>query len=276
MSLWTPPAGSQRAIGTRVDTSVDGVTVTASATPHTKGTKVEIVASSPYDAYGITVQISSTATASASSRSLLDILIGSGLATVLIPDLLAGNTDTQAANIRGNLYHFPLYIPAGTRIGTQMQALTGSRTALVALWLHEWPGGAFWCGSRVTAYGPNTATSSGVAHSPGNGSYAAATEIVASSANPIRALQLGIDLSTDTTGVLSNGLARVGIGSTPTYIIEHLPFHESSTNESVSYVQANLILAQQRFNIPAATRLVVSAMRNVAEEGRGFALYGVD
>jgi hypothetical protein len=115
-----------------------------------------------------------------------------------------------------------------------------------------------------------------VSHSPGNGSYAAATEITASATNPISFMQIGIDLFTATAGATASGLVRIGIGSTPTYIIDDLPFSESTTLEQINCAPANMILAQQAFDLDSGTRLVVSAMRNVAAATRGFIIYGCD
>ena len=258
-----------------------GTTVTAHSTIHTKNTTyATLIAATARDAYGITILLAGTGTvASTNARMLVDIAIGAASSEiVIIPNLLAGNVATMAQGVAGGcLYTFPVFIPAGVRLSANCQALISADTCTCAIWLHRDPiGPRGFVGSRVTAYGPDTATSSGVSHSPGNSTYATATQIVANAANPIRYLQLGIDGGTDTTLTSLRGLARIGIGATPDYIASELPFQESTTVETINNDHANLLLSRMLFNIPASTRLTVSAMRNAAAEARGWALYGVD
>lgn len=278
--LSSAPNGASLLEGSLTTTASEGVTITSSATPHTKGSYTEIIASSARPAFGITVLIWGAQTAaSTNNRGLLDVAIGAAASeVVLVPNLMWGGTAVwSGVNISPAIYHFPLYIPASTRISAACQNVTASRTCTAMVWLHErntGPDG--WYGSRVYAYGASTGTSSGVSHSPGNGSYATATEIIASCDRPIRAMQLGLDMRTDTTGTTNRGLARIGIGSTPHYVAEHLPTFESTTLETTSCVLANTILATMRFNIPQSTRLVISAMRNATAEARGWIIYGCD
>jgi hypothetical protein len=258
-----------------------GVTVTADATIHTKGAWAQIIASTARDAYGITVFIAATAgAASSNQRYLVDIGIGAASSeVVLIPDLMCGNASAfnAASNTGPAMFHFPIYIPAGSRISARGQALVTVKTCRVHAWLHEAPTGpGGWVGSRVTAYGINNATSSGVAHTCGNNSYASPTEIVASSSAPIKYLQVARDLGTATNGNSVRGLLRIGVGSTPDYIASDLPYAESTTLETVTFAPANFLLSHMRFDLPAATRLTISAMWNATGAARNFALYGVD
>jgi len=71
-------------------------------------------------------------------------------------------------------------------------------------------------------------------------------------------------------------LLRIGIGATPTYIVNDLPYTESTTLETVNFSHANMLLSRMLFAIPAGTRLALSAMRNTTAAARNFALYGVD
>jgi hypothetical protein len=276
------PLGGHQALEDNVGTTSAefGTTVTASGTAHTKGSYSQLVASTTYEAFGISILLAGLQTAaSTNTRCLVDIGIGAAASeVVLIPDLMCGNVAQEAAaSGMGAMYHFPLYIPAGSRLAARSQALVVSDTCTVALWLHEWPLGApEWVGSRVTAYGANTATSSGVNHSPGNSAYAAATQIVASTTNPIRAMQIGYGLATDTTGDTCRGLVRIGLGATPNYLVSDLPFKESTTIEAVDFNHANFILSQKRFDLPAGSDLRLSAMRNATAAARGWIIYGVD
>lgn len=257
-----------------------GTLITASGSIHTKGafSAGELIASTAYGSYGITIMLTEVGTvASTNSRMLVDIGIGgSGSETVLIPNLLAGNagTLTGAVNTAG-MYSFPIFIPSGTRISARCQALIASDTVRVAVWLHQQAKFGGWTGQRVTAYGVDTATSTGVSVAQATGAYGTTAEIDAACANSIRYMQVGVDLLTDTTGANKRGIVRVGIGATPDWIVSDLPFGESTSTENITCIWANYLLSQMRFSIPAATRLVL-ATRTSSAENRGWAIYGVD
>jgi hypothetical protein len=277
------PSGASVLESSNTSTAAEGTTITASATPHANGTWQQIIASTAYDSYGITVIVAGTATASANTRAMLSIGVGAAASEqVLIPKLLCGNINTLvAASGNGVAYHFPLFIPAGTRLSGQLQAVVVSETVTVQLILHQWPiGREFWVGSRVTAYGVSAdpdPDSLGISHTPGStNAYATATQIVASTTNPILAMQIGMGQASNASIVTTRGMVRIGIGSTPDYVAQHLPWKDSTTTESVDFNHANMVLAQMRFSIPAATRLVVSAMINGTGVARDWVIYGVD
>jgi len=257
-----------------------GTSVAAGGVAHTKNaTYTQLIAATGYNAFGITIALADTAAASARSNVLVDIAIGgAGSEQVIIPNLIGGNASLWSTASHGpKMYFFPIFIPAGVRLSATAQAAIASDTVRVAVWLHQFPTGPDgFIGQRVTAYGIVSGQSSGTSHSPGNGSYAAATELVASCANPLKYMQMGFDLYDDTTGTTSRGLIRVGIGATPDYIVSELPYCESTSLESSINAYANMILSRMKFAIPSGTRLTVSAMRNVAAEARGWVIYGVD
>jgi hypothetical protein len=258
-----------------------GTSVTAAGSAHTKGsTPTQLIASTGYTAYGVIVGLGNVGTAATTNtRTLVDIMIGgSGSEVVRIPDLLCGQAGaSNSASSQPIYYYFPIIIPSGSRISSRSQSLAASDTVNVQIHLIQQPIPGRWYGSRVTAYGPDTATSSGVSHTPaGSGTaYATTTQITASSTNPIRSLQVGIDLGTATAGNTARGVLRIAAGSSTNYIVSDLPFRESTTLESIDPSVANFILSHMLFNIPASSYLGVGAMMSTAA-ARGFALYGVD
>lgn len=278
--LWTPQVSPSVLEASQSSTSSDGTTVTASGTTHTKGSYAQLIASTSRPSYGITIVIHNVGVASTNARMLVDIAIGAAASEqVIIPNLLAGNASAwNAASNGGTCYHFPIAIPSGVRISARCQASTASDTCNIIVWLHQArtaPG--LWVGQRVTAYGVNTGTSTGTAHTPGStNSYATATQITSSTTNPIRYMQVGIDLASDTTGTSMRGMFRIGLGATPDYIIQHVPFGESTTVESMDTRVGNQILSRMGFSIPAASDVRLSAMVSGTGESRGWAIYGVD
>ncbi len=278
--LWTPQVSPSVLEASQSSTSSDGTTVTASGTTHTKGSYAQLIASTGRPSYGITIVIHNVGAASTNARMLVDIAIGAAASEqVIIPNLLAGNASAwNAASNGGTCYYFPIAIPSGVRISARCQASTASDTCNIIVWLHQArtaPG--LWVGQRVTAYGVNTGTSTGTAHTPGStNSYATATQITSSTTNPIRYMQVGIDTGTDTTGTSMRGMFSIGLGATPDYIIQHVPFGESTTVESMDTRVGNQILSRMGFSILAASDVRLSAMVSGTGESRGWAIYGVD
>lgn len=111
-----------------------GVTVTSSATPNTKGSYVQLIASTTKKASGI-VLIIYIETANVSY--LVDIATGvSGsevpiLPNVLVSDLLSGNMSLAL--------FIPISIPAGTRLSSRCQSTGVSATCEVLLLIAEPP-----------------------------------------------------------------------------------------------------------------------------------------
>lgn len=283
MGLIVPCSGLSAIESTVTSTateSADFAEQLTSGTGLAKGSWTELFAATSYETFGVHILVGGVqGSGSTNQRALVDVGIGgSGSEVVLIPDLDCGNVSIYAlaSNVMAS-YYFPIRIPAGARLSARCAASVDSDNVNISLRLFQRPFGILpWFGSRVTAYGVDAGNCRGTSHSPGNGSYATPTQITASTTNPIRALQMAYDLLSDTTGSDARGLARIGIGATPTTLVGELPFKESTTVETVFFSDANAILAQMRFNLPAAIRLTISAMRNVAAEGRGWILYGVD
>lgn len=150
-----------------------GTQGTGGTVAHTKAaTWTQLHAGVPYDVYRVLIAISDTFVAATDTRTLVDIGVGaSGSEQVLIPNMLAGhcNTISNMEGAMGRFVDLPLYIPRGTRISMRAQSVTVSKTyrVFMALWggpsLPPWP--VF---RGCDAYGPDTATSGGVAHTPGN------------------------------------------------------------------------------------------------------------
>lgn len=279
--LYIPRQGLSIVQSNTTSTSAEfGVSVTAGGSAHTKNaTYTELVTSTDYVSYGIMIGVGAVGdTASTNTRTLVDIAIGSaGNEIVIIPNLMAGQVGQSAsASSQPCYYYFPIRIPSGVRLSATSQSVTASDTVNVQIRLFQHPVPGQWYGQRVTAYGANTANSTGTSHTHGNNSYATTTQLSAATEAPIKYLQVGIDLLTDTTGNNKRGLLRIAAMASTNYIVSDLPFRESTTLESIDYSICNFVLAQMAFDVPAASYLGVGATMNAAGEARGFVLYGVD
>ena len=155
-----------------------GTQVTAGGSAHTLGTKVVLFSSTAFDAWWVRVIIMASGTAATRTDALINIYVGADTAEqVIIPNLLAGATGTFSAQEPLKFYYFPLHIPAGSRITCDMQSVTASRTARVAMEL--WGGGfpLSWYGKKVEAVGATPASSIGVSVTPGTSSEGSFTNI---------------------------------------------------------------------------------------------------
>ena len=283
--LGIPPDGCStyetHVTDTTNETATFSISVTAGTTPNKNATYTQLIASTGYASYGIMVQLAGLqTTASTNQRCLVDIALGAASSEqVIIPNLTCGNvSDYAAASSKGVSYYFPIYIPSGVRVSATAAASTSADIVNVAVRLFQHPmGPGSWFGSRVTAYGVDTANVRGTSHTPSQNSYATATQLTASTTNPIRYMQLGFDLLSDTTGSNARHLVRIVLGATATVLATHLPVKESTTIEAVDFTDANFILSRMMFNVPAASDLRISAMRDAATpEARGWIVYGVD
>ena len=72
-------------------------------------------------------------------------------------------------------YDFPIWIPAGATVAVRAQSALASPATPAYVGIVAYGGNrhpeSWWCGQRVTALGPDTATSKGASHTPAGGSY---------------------------------------------------------------------------------------------------------
>lgn len=130
----TPPLSISESWG--ADTTISrGKLVTASATTHTIGNKVELISATSIDAQHIIVQSHQNM----SQQSLLTIYVGAAGSEVPIlgPIHVAGHTDSAGAadlsKMYGTIFSLPLSVPAGSRISAALQSNTASATADVSI-----------------------------------------------------------------------------------------------------------------------------------------------
>ena len=264
--------GRTESFGGNASTS-RGTAVISSGSANTKGSYVEILASSKFDASGVYLTFEKPT--SGSQDVLFDLAVGAAASE---QDIVSNLYMGLRANGGGGIF-FPILIPAGSRITGRCQSEGSSRTVFIT---GQLVGKAFSNVSpfgRVTTYGANTADSGGVQIDPGGvanteGSY---VEIVASTANPIRQLIIVVGVSGN--GALANVSMQVDLaigaaGSEQNIFDDYMIRGLSSSDEFRPAHGAPLSVS-----IPASTRLSARAQCDITEAtDRLFdiAIYGLD
>ncbi len=162
-----------------------GTLLTADGAAHTKGTDTAVMSGIAYDCWGIDIVFSSSATDATIRRQMIDLLIdpaaGVGNAgsswSVLINNLFV-NGSAYGSGAIGHQFYFPIFLPAGTAIGARTQDVVGSGAVRLSMRIIGQPTrpDLVKVGHVVQTIGATTASTSGVAVTPGTddwGSYSA-------------------------------------------------------------------------------------------------------
>ena len=161
------------------------VTLTASATTHTKGAWTQLVASSADETGLLVVSYADTSTAATEVSVLLDLATGAGGSeSAFASNIAIGGADSNRSQTAGNGIYLPIYIPSGRRIAARIQSNIASRTATVAVGLYRTTAMQMLPAS-LDVLGTSTATSRGTPMSGASGTY---TEITASTARAYAAI----------------------------------------------------------------------------------------
>jgi hypothetical protein len=254
--LWVPQKGNLRVehnTGT-VGTASPGTSLTTGAASGTKGTAVQLIASTSFDAYWMKVIAHNYALAATDSQGALDILIGAATEEVLIPNLLMGFCGTATTSpARGfKTWDFPLYVPAGSRLAAQAAGNRVSTALRVMLFLYGGDGMPhFRVGSKVTTYGVTVPVGTTVA--PGaSGAEGAWTQITASTTEDHFALVPSFQPGTDTTKATLNYAVDIGLGAATEEEIAQSYWFGVNTDEAMMGPINSMPCMQ---DVPSGTRL---------------------
>jgi hypothetical protein len=273
--LWVPQKGVLRTQSnfSGVGTLSMGTAVTTGAASGTKGTAVELIASTNFDAFLVEVYSSDYGLSATNAAGCLDILIGAATESVLIPNLLMGNSGGKSSVSKGpKRWLFPLYIPAGSRLAAQAAGARVSTASRVGIKL--WGGAGyppFKVGTKVTTYGVG-AVPNGTAVTVGaSGAEGSWTQITASTSYDHFAIFPSLQ-TTDTT--LSNSMIEldVGVGSATESLLDSWNFWADSQNE---IVEGPMNALPWFGDVPAGTRLAVRGSQSSAADSWQVALHGV-
>lgn len=244
-----------------------GVAVTTSGTASVKGTAVELIASTAFDAYGMIVTAGGYGAAATASQGAMDILIGAATEEVLIANLLMGYCGTFAtvAGKGHKQWFFPIYIPAGTRIAAQAAGARTTTAFRVGVFLFGGDGCPPWrCGSKVTTYGMGTVPD-GTAITPGaSGAAGSWTQIAASTNEDHFAFCPSFQLTGDTTTNLRGINVDIGIGAATEEQIGISRCYGTDSGETMDGMWPNWPIFA---DVPSGTRLVMRASNHGANDG---------
>lgn len=245
-----------------------GVRLTASATPHAKGTYGVLSASLPADTYGITLILSGSAASATRTDMMLDLAIGaSGQEVVILPEFLCG---WKPSILTGSYQiYLPFFIPKGTRVAARTQALIANDTLDVLAFFHNgydyMPGPFF---RRADAYGTNTASSTGTSHTPGNtGAESTAANVGSTLTRSYNGIMLGMNgtLATTTMTAIAYHWELVIGGIT---MLEW--YHRAHTTEEVFGPYPSFPIPH---HLPAGTQLQVRAEASGTAQAHDVAFY---
>lgn len=266
---------TQHNLGT-VGTTTPGTAVTTHATvTSTKGTPVELFASTNFDVCFVEILASGYAVSAGESRGCLDILIGAATESILIADLLMGGCGVfTAANGGPKVWGFPLFIPAGSRIAAQVAGIRLATAVQVSMRLY---GGLisppFRVGGKVTTYGIGTVPD-GTAITPGaSGAEGAWTQISASSSRDhfclVPSMQLGNDSNTNQRALMLD----IGVGAATEEEVAQSYLYVTGSDESMSGPFGYYL--PQFVDVPSGTRLVMRVSNSGLVDTTQVALHGV-
>lgn len=258
----------QYALGSSI--TPPGVTVTASATPHTKGTWATLVATLPYEIYGLTVVVMNNTTAATQVNMLIDIGVGAAASEVVVlPNLMLSGPAANTSAVREIL--LPRRIAKGARLSARCQSNVASKTASVAVWLHGGGDAAPWPTFQAAeTIGADTATSRGVSHTAGiSGSFSTFADLGGPSSRPFKAILPMVQTGSDASMVGTNHYMEIGVGGN----VVGRWFFQTNSNEHVGVVAPSVPL-YRRFASGTQFQIRATGQSGTADDNYDFGLVG--
>lgn len=229
-----------------------GTIVTDGGVANTKGSFVEMIASTgfDYDSFKINVR------ATDNFGYIFDIAIGAaGSEVILVPDVLVAWTSGVTTRVLATM-EIPMSIPAGTRISCRVQSSSTSRLIIISgigeSNTFKQESGL----SKCVSYGALTATSKGTLIDPGTTIHTKGSwvELTSASTGNIKKLILSIDGNRNNLISLNSFLFDIAIGAdgSEEVIIPNFFVYTDSGNDSVAPG-----LTTFDVDIPDGTRIAV-------------------
>ena len=119
---WSPPQRLRtQSNAAALATLTPGTAVTTGASSSTKGSATQLIASTNFDVWGVTLVFTDYGNGNTASDGCFDLLIGAN-DDVLIPNILCGYSP-KSDQLGSQRYWFPLYIPAGVKVSGRAAGL---------------------------------------------------------------------------------------------------------------------------------------------------------
>lgn len=269
MAHWPLQTGAARQLSVMRQASgavTTTTTITASATPHTKGPWTTVIAATSGDVRSLALWgVAGVNTSATDTAMLLDIGIGPAASEqVVLADYNVGGYFSQPGS---PMLMLPLTIPDGSRIAARIQAKVISDTFALAA---DTFGGVRLAGpspsyAAIDTYGTDAANSRGTAVVTGAiNTFGSWTQIVASTTNPLRALfvsagQGGDTVTAHTVGI-DLGVGGAGVEQTLASTVVVLGSTEQVDQRNHPTLLATPIPAGQRLSVrtraSAATKTI--------------------
>lgn len=270
MPLWTPKKGILRVQHnvTAVGASPFGTSVSTHATtPSSKGTPVQIFATTNFDAFWVTVVAIDVAQVASATQACCDLLLGASTEEVIIANMLTGYAGGAIVSQGPKRWDFPLYIPAGSRIAVQVAGVQTAEAHFIAVYLYGGEGYPPWrVAGKIVTLGMGTVPN-GTSVTPGaSGAAATFTQMVASSAEDyfgfFPSFQPTGDTSLTPIGAINIGVA-VGAAAAEEPIGDGF-IYTKDTGEGFSGPFRTMPIFQ---DVPTGTRISMSAANSGANDG---------
>ena len=238
--------------------TIDGVTVTASASTNTPGAWTDIVTAVNNTAStdSITVVISSQS--GAELVFLVSIAIGAAASEeIIIENMQAHMSNT---NMGSFTYTFPMKIASGVRISARCQSQTSSGACGVSIIRGRTSFSSSAGLAKVTTYGADTSDSAGTTIARNNGSFGSWVEMTSSTTDTLRGFVVSSIRENGSWSGASKVTYEVGVGSAGNEetvysgIILTMSTIEAITSSISPFVPVS-IAAGQRIAIRAAGNL---------------------
>jgi len=221
-------------------------TLTADGSANTKGADTALLVGIAHDCYGIALNFTAGNTDNTIRRQMTDLLIdpaagvgNAGSSWSVAINNLYSNSPSITTGQFGYCYYFPLFLKAGTAIGARIQDVVGGATTRCSIRVYGKPSRpeSVMYGTKVETIGATTATTTGVAVTPGTaavGSYSASLGTLTNSA---WWWQLGIG-SADTSITANRYFFDIAHDATTKYLCAQGIGYGSSTTTEMTWKSA--------------------------------------
>jgi hypothetical protein len=189
--------------------------LTSDGAAHTKGTDTAALVGIAHDCWGLAISITAGNTDATIRRQMTDILSWS----VAVNNIFTNSPSSFGSTGQGHSFYFPLFLPAGTAIGARMQDVVGASTIRLGIRVLGQPTrpDLVKVGTKVQTIGATTASTSGVAVTPGSDAYGSYSASMGTLTNDAWWWQLGIG-SNDSTMTANSYRFDIATDATAKYV----------------------------------------------------------